>query len=182
MEWWAEAWNSVAQFFGYDEWVWGSAADWFAAIGTIAAVGVTIAVVFREANLRKRSQTDQVTVRLEYAVTWYYVVVSNRSSHPFPYVEVYWRKKGDRGRPKSAATYPDTNGDDIDAGETILLDASMPQGIEYTGTVIAVMCDAQGRMWHRVVTGDKYVSARRSAQFTRGIKFPFIERRWFRTP
>lgn len=52
MESWRDWWTSVARFFGYDEWVWGSAADWFAAIGTVGALALGL-VLFRGEQLRR---------------------------------------------------------------------------------------------------------------------------------
>lgn len=182
MQWWADAWNSVARFFGYQEWVWGTVADWFAALGTVAAVAVAIFLVIRESTHTKRGQAEQVTVRIVDAVTSHAVDITNRSTEHFPYVEVYWRKTGERGRPKSTATFPETEGEDLNPGEHVLLFEEMPKGIEYTGTVLAVMCDARGRIWYRDVTRDKYISARRSRQFTRGVTIPFAKVRWYRAP
>lgn len=58
MDWWHDWWTSVARFFGYDEWVWGSAADWFAAVGTVGALVLGLILLRGEQVRRDRVDAD----------------------------------------------------------------------------------------------------------------------------
>lgn len=61
MQWWSEMWNAVAQFFGYDVWLWGSAADWFAAAGTVGALFAALFVIMQDRRGKERELARAIT-------------------------------------------------------------------------------------------------------------------------
>ena len=54
-------WDAVAQFFGYDEWLWGTAADWFAAVGTVGALFAALYVLLQERRGKERELARAIT-------------------------------------------------------------------------------------------------------------------------
>lgn len=62
MQWWADMWNGLAGFFGYSESQWGNAAEWFAAVGTVGALLLGLALWRQEAVRRIRSDADSVII------------------------------------------------------------------------------------------------------------------------
>ncbi|MFF2275583.1 hypothetical protein [Agromyces sp. NPDC058126] len=57
-------WDSIAQFFGYDQWLWGSAADWVGAVGTAGAFLFGFLILQRDKSKDERLQADAFA-------TWY---------------------------------------------------------------------------------------------------------------
>ncbi|WP_127886369.1 hypothetical protein [Rathayibacter festucae] len=55
-------WDGIAQWFGYDSWDWGSAADWFAAVGTVGAFVLALILWRVEARRRSRTLADKFVV------------------------------------------------------------------------------------------------------------------------
>lgn len=51
-------WDGIAQWFGYDVWDWGSAADWVAGVGTVATFVIAGRVLQIQARDKKRQLAD----------------------------------------------------------------------------------------------------------------------------
>lgn len=48
-------WDGLAQLFGYDSWSWGSAGEWFGAVGTVLAFAVAFMAIFLD---RRKSRME----------------------------------------------------------------------------------------------------------------------------
>ncbi|WP_146082367.1 hypothetical protein [Rathayibacter sp. AY1C5] len=57
-------WDGIAQWFGYDFWNWGSAADWVTGLLTGGAVLLAVATFASERRRERQSQADRIVVRL----------------------------------------------------------------------------------------------------------------------
>jgi len=60
MQQWADFWNSVANWFGYEEWVWGSAGEWAGAIGTAGALIATVVIIASDKKRAKRQRANSL--------------------------------------------------------------------------------------------------------------------------
>lgn len=78
----ADWWDGVAHWFGYREWVWGSAADWVAAIGALAAFSFALYLAWDEVRRSRRSQADKVA-------TWMSHRQNSETGDWDTFVEVY---------------------------------------------------------------------------------------------
>lgn len=65
MQWWADLWDDWAKTWGYSQWEWGSAADWFAALGTIGALFAALWVLRTERTRSQRENAELVIIRAE---------------------------------------------------------------------------------------------------------------------
>lgn len=58
VQWWADFWNRVAFWFGYSEWVWGSAGEWVGAIGTAGALIATLTIIAADKRRDQRRRAN----------------------------------------------------------------------------------------------------------------------------
>lgn len=67
MQWWADLWDNWAKTWGYSHWEWGSAADWFAALGTIGALFAALWVIRADRTRSQRQNAELVIIRADAA-------------------------------------------------------------------------------------------------------------------
>lgn len=60
-----EFWDSVAMFFGYNRWEWGTAADWVGAIGTAGAFLFGFLIFARDKHRQTRELADRFATWFE---------------------------------------------------------------------------------------------------------------------
>ena len=164
MRWWAELWNDVAKYFGYAEWNWGSAAEWFGAIGTVGALFLGFALLMRELSQAKRRDADSLVTfwqskslapdgRPQGDMTFHH---AGTSPVFFPTIVApphedgtpilgYFKNKGDAVHPGDHGTVRVTfdNMDDLWAARISFY-------------------DGRGRHWLRGLSGGGYIRERRS--------------------
>lgn len=62
MAWWADWWNGIARFFGYDVWQWGTTADWVVGLLTAAAlIGTVVTIVSDKRRDQRKTANSFVT-------------------------------------------------------------------------------------------------------------------------
>ncbi|WP_282846376.1 hypothetical protein [Microbacterium oxydans] len=185
MYWWADMWNELAGFFGYGEWVWGSAGEWFG--GLFAGATVLWAIfLYRQENIRRRrAQAEQVRVRIQPTTTSTerrnstdsIVSVVNGNDLSLPYVEVWWGKRRWNAERECAPTYATTNGDDMDPKEHLDMYCIIPEDWETTCAFYAEIRDANGEHWYWDVLNRRFVSRRRFNWFVNGVEIPMTGKR-----
>jgi hypothetical protein len=190
MQWWADWWDSVARFFGYDVWLWGTAADWVGAIGTTGALFLALLVIGREQINSRRAIADRVAVRiderwseeLESGTGRSMLEVTNHNEVGFPFVEVFWRLHKPRAKPRAFATHAATDGEDMSAGERIVEVVDMPHAPGSSLIMVAELCDPNGRKWYRDVIKDRYISKRKFRRFAYGTDLRWQKDRLYLNP
>jgi hypothetical protein len=150
------------RFFGYDTWDWGSAADWFAAVGTVAAVVVAL-FGFRHERVREtRRNAELVIVRAQVVkatrenrkiVRIMMVSIHNAGSLEIPDVEVFVRS-GKQMRTVTAS--------DVAPGFRKEQGLSL-EGRKYPRAWVSIT-DPLGKRFFRELPSNKYVSMKKFAK------------------
>ncbi|WP_156153181.1 hypothetical protein [Microbacterium oxydans] len=92
MQWWANMWDAVAQFFGYDLWQWGTTAEWFGALGTILALFWALKLFRDEREQRQRIEADAFYAFAD--IGWIMSMERRTGSSDFGYVHITLRNNG----------------------------------------------------------------------------------------
>lgn len=182
MEWWAEWWNSVAQWFGYEAWNWSTAAEWFGAVGTVGALFLGIGIFMREERRKRRKQieslsvwieksesangvdhpVDRVILRNDGSATLYGVTLATPARFPF---RARWATRGRWRNQRSVAYISWKVLDSIEPGKVVSVESRDPSDLAI------LFRDASGTIWRKkpseygaVIFG----RARRRASILRG--------------
>lgn len=165
MEWWAGWWNSFARLFGYDEWAWGSAADWFAAIGTVGAFAFSFFLLQREIDSKRSKHADALIsdaafVHLALEKKWKVVVdIFNSGTHAILDGGVYAQGEHE---PQLLAVF----GDRKNFRHNLPVGASQHLPVDIDGNpndrkLFIEFTDVTGRKWYRSLDDGRYISHRK---------------------
>lgn len=152
---------------------WGTAPDWFAAIGTVGTLAITIAIVLADRLRTRRADADAFS-------TWYVhrfrslpkhdlqevtLIVSahNGGSRPIPVALV----RSPKNKPDYMDEFLQSEEDairPIQVGETVSIDIPLSSGNTDRDDIIVVFLDGRGKSWFRRLVSGRYVSKRRAAR------------------
>lgn len=165
MTWWRDFWDGLARSFGYAEWVWGSAADWVAAIGTVGAFGFGFLLLRREIRERRSEhanalRTEPTFLNNPLSGKWSLVVdVENSGPSTVTGVSVYQKAVGGPDMIAFFGKYDNFRwkmAPGATQRRTIELDhapAELKLFVEFR--------DVSGRQWRRSLDDQTYISRRR---------------------
>lgn len=177
----ADFWNSIARFFGYEEWQWGTAADWVGAIGTAGALLLGLLLLAREITTNRRKDADNLvawsnmgTVTAGERERWGRLVhATNTGTRPIGAPAVTYKNK--LGRYQTKFLTPSGDPDMIHPGETVM--TALSENIARASPIYLAIRDPSGRLWVRYVTAHVYPrGVRRLIAMTRILRSqPTIE-------
>lgn len=166
-QWWAdvEKWLETVN--------WGSAPDWFAAIGTVGTLAATIGIVVADRRRSRRADADAFS-------TWYIHRLRKLPKRKFEEVTLLVSAHNGGSRPvpvavvKSPPNKPDYMDEfiqeeqkaitPIEVGQTISVEIPLPSGNTDRDDILVVFVDGRGKMWFRRLMSGRYVSKRKAAR------------------
>ena len=81
--------NEWIEIFDYA--VWGNAAEWVAAVGTVGTLAVAVGLIFRDRRAAEKLQANQILVYRRFHEDEEIIEVDNASDRPIYSVEIYSR-------------------------------------------------------------------------------------------
>lgn len=166
MYWWADMWNSVAQFFGYDEWVWGSVGEWAAAIGTTLAVGATIGLYRHGRLIDARKQADAFHTSLSVhtlgnesgSIQELKFRATNSSEATIWFATLYVPGSTEEAAYTGIRLYSNELVGSLDGGQSVTRYLPVTDVQAVRQRIIVRFRDARNRWWYREVEGARYIS------------------------
>lgn len=170
MTWWADFWNGVARFFGYETWVWGSAGEWISGLFAAAAVIWAVRVFRHERSVEVKTEASALMFWHQAILTptgegtktsvMGRIVFVNAGTRPASRISVIVPKDFE-GR---AFVRRYTSQSVLHSGASVEFDEtqyplSLIKGyVSYT--------DGSGREWYRDIKNGEYLTAKQVAELT----------------
>ncbi len=169
MQWWASVWDGIAKFFGYEQWLWGSAAEWLGAIGTAGAFLFGFLLLARDRRKDEQQHADALTVAIRWETgsslgggrTYTLVVyMHNASDRPIPVLWITYQRADAKGTP-TWYRLPVNQGH----AEPVMLDPRKSSTVRIGGfdgpelpVIYVEFSDTRGKQWVRDIRTNEYLS------------------------
>ncbi|VXC39239.1 hypothetical protein [Plantibacter sp. T3] len=170
-----EFWDGIAQWFGYDYWAWGSAADWFVGLATVTASIVALNLALQAKSNERRSTVSGVMASVqEIAVPEdeyrsFAINVSNAGVYVVSQVKGHWTwltREGERLQSVSAV-----NGMvPVKPQSENRIQGDMETPFARSVRYIVEVTDVRGQVWYYDLRKGRYISRLRYRMVMRGRK------------